>query len=585
MTHYSLDVDPGGVRTASSRLRRAGAELESQASRVESTAAGWASGWRGDTATAATTEASGMATLLARGAGALEAATGALDRLAEAYEEALEVTVPSLERRREAALSARAAAVSAAHRAYSSGVAGAGPDDDDAVAAAGAARASALAGAAAEQTAALRQLDAEFEQIAEDLRARTRSAGAQLAADPPVPVSQLALVSYSLGGWAGGLLGMLAGNVDAASALAPLLPMSALVARLKDPPDELDELNALLDQARAAGLPPTQYVPALRAFWEKSALAAAGIDPNLWDPSLGADANRAIIETVYTYYGSLYLRDPDLQWAGMAAMIGPSFAGGFYDLATLRELPDRIPAPLRGALPPGVNLLSELSEFEIAYYERTLLDMQQEIFFDQAPPHQAYAQGGLAAVEEMHAAGLLGPKEIAAWRDIASGDPARVAAGSTRHLHREQWQTIANEYDDMRARFPTGPAVTWAMTFVGAPSIEGARSYPDVFPATVAVESPGPQRIPFTSWDNPAQVRTEIETPFPDGNISVDHQRWELIRRDTLPAFQELVSEHPEQVAAELARPVGERIDQWRLSARWDDILAQMADWDVRVRQ
>jgi hypothetical protein len=34
--------------------------------------------------------------------------------------------------------------------------------------------------------------------------------------------------------------------------------------------------------------------------------------------------------------------NPDLQWAGMANMIGPSFAGGFKDMAMMRDLAQQI---------------------------------------------------------------------------------------------------------------------------------------------------------------------------------------------------------------------------------------------------
>lgn len=576
MTHYSLDVDPESLRAAASQLRRAGGELAGQAAGVESTAAGWASGWIGDAATACAGESTGMAALLTRGSQALEAATGELERLADTYAEALDVHLPALERRREAATSAYAAAVSAAQ---SGAGADAGPG-------AGVARAFALAAAAAEQTAALQQLEAAYDQLVEDLRARTRAAGAQLAADPPVPVPVLARATYQLGGFAGGLLGRVLGHdLDAASALADLLPMGALVASLQDPPRDLDALTGLLDQARAAGLPPTQYGEALRRYWEGRALEAAGIDLAAWDPELGASANRATIEAVYAYYAELYLDDPDLQWAGMAAMIGPSFAGGFYDLALLRELADHVPDALRPALPPGFPELGDLTADEIAFYEETLLSMQQQIFLDMAPSHQAYADGGLAAIEELRAADQLSIEQLDAWRAIASGDPQEVAWGNELHLRREQWEIIKDDYDTMRGRFPSGPAVTWAVTFVGAPSIEGARSYPDVFPETVTLDSPGPRRVPLVGWDNPLQVRAEVETPFPEGNISVDHQRWELISRDTLPAFQEQLEHHPDQVEDELRRPVDERIEEWRLAARWDEIVAQLGDWDVRVRQ
>ena len=33
----------------------------------------------------------------------------------------------------------------------------------------------------------------------------------------------------------------------------------------------------------------------------------AGIDLDHWDPSKGADVNRATIEAVYRYYGDVYL--------------------------------------------------------------------------------------------------------------------------------------------------------------------------------------------------------------------------------------------------------------------------------------
>lgn len=111
-------------------------------------------------------------------------------------------------------------------------------------------------------------------------------------------------------------------------------------------------------------------------------------------------------------------------------MIGPSFAGGFLDLAMLRGLVGEVPAPQRPALPPGVEQLGNLTAGEIAYYEQALLQMQKDIFLDQGMQHQAYADGGMAAMEELAAAGLLRPTSLAAWRDIASGDPARVARGT-----------------------------------------------------------------------------------------------------------------------------------------------------------
>ncbi|MEX2289957.1 MAG: WXG100 family type VII secretion target [Mycobacteriales bacterium] len=583
MTYYRLEVDPDPLEQAVARLRRAGRALEEAGTGAAGEAAGWSAGWRGDTATAAAAEAAGLALLLSQGASALDGAARSLDRLADAYRQALEMELPSLDRRREAALAARNAAEAAAQASFShtmsavpSGLRG------EVLPTATAARRRQLAAAAAEETADLRAVDAAYDELVERLRARTAQTGAALAADPPVPVPQLAVAAYGLPGPFGAIA---FGLLDAATALAGRLPLGVLSVRLQNPPSDPAELAALLDEARAAGLPPTQYRAALEAHWLAQALAAAGISPARWDPSLGAEANREIIEAVYAYYGRLYLDDPDLQWAGMAAMIGPSFAGGFLDLAMLRGLPGQVPAPLRRALPPGVSELAELTAGEIAFYEQTLLQMQQDIFFDQGVQHQAYLDGGLPALEELAAAGLLRPESLTAWRDIAGGDPVRVSRGNAVHLRREQYEIIGETYDQMRNRFPTGPVVTWAMTFAGSPSIPDARSYPDVFPATLAQGTPGPRRIPLVGWDNPLQVTVEVETPFPAGNISVRDERWELIVQDTLPAFRELIENDPVRARALLEQPVGQRIEQFRLSERWPELVAQLADWDVEVRQ
>jgi hypothetical protein len=583
MTYYRLDVDPDPLELAATRLRRAGQALEDAGTGAARQAAGWAAGWIGDTATAAAAEAEGLSVLLAPGAGALEAAAAALDRLAGDYRQALEVELPALDARREAARAARDAAESAAQAAYSRTLSAAPPGVREEVRPAALAdRSRRLSAAAADEAADLRAVDAAYDELVERLRARTAQTGAALAADPPIPVPQLAIAAYGL---PGPFNTVAFGLLDAAGALAGTLPLGSLAARLQDPPRDPDELAALLDEARAAGLPPTQYADVLREHWVAQALIAAGIDPNAWDPSRGAEANREIIEAVYAYYARLYLDDPDLQWAGMAAMIGPSFAGGFLDLAMLRELAGEIPAPLRPALPPGFEQLGQLTAYDIAFYERTLLEMQRDIFHDQGVQHQAYADGGMAAIEELAAAGLLNPTSLAAWRDIASGEPDRVARGNAVHLEREQREIIAKKYDDMRGRFPTGPAVTWAMTFAGSPSIPGARSYPDVFPATITQGSPGLRRVPLVGWDNPLQVTVEIETPFPAGNISVYEQRWDLIEQDTLPAFRDLLERDPARVQELLEQPVGERIEDYRLATRWPDLVAQLADWDVEVRQ
>src|SRR3712207_4538568 len=142
--------------------------------------------------------------------------------------------------------------------------------------------------------------------------------------------------------------------------------------------------------------------------------------------------------------------------------------------------------------------------------------------------HEAYRSGGIEAIREMVAAGLVDARTGRAWELIASGDPADVSAGNEYMLLREQRDIIRNDYDAMRER-PTGPAVTYLATLVGAPSIPDAKSFPEVFPIVLEQESPGPHSV--FGRDNPLQWTTVITTPLPDGNVSVFEDRWDLIEQ------------------------------------------------------
>lgn len=92
------------------------------------------------------------------------------------------------------------------------------------------------------------------------------------------------------------------------------------------------------------------YADFLSDYWNQQAMRDMGIDPADWDTSKGTEYNWETIRKVYDFYGQAYLSNPDLQWAGMANMIGPSFAGGFKDMAMMRELAQQI-ADCRRATP------------------------------------------------------------------------------------------------------------------------------------------------------------------------------------------------------------------------------------------
>ncbi|PSL04802.1 hypothetical protein CLV30_105269 [Haloactinopolyspora alba] len=314
---------------------------------------------------------------------------------------------------------------------------------------------------------------------------------------------------------------------------------------------ELDELKNLLDLAREAEVPATEYAGALEHYWESRALERAGIDRDEWDPSRGADVQRDIIEKVYTYYGDLYGANNNLIWAGMANMIGPSFAAGFFDLAEFKDLADRVNdnAALHSLLDvnPVTKALSGLlaeaagiGEDELHFYETTFLQMQQDIFFDLAPVHEAYQSGGYEAVEEMYDAGVIGRDVRDAFRKIdqgeRTGDTSLVEDGNRALLWREQRDVIDGHYDQMRSHEPSGELVTRFMTLIGAPSIPGAKGYPEV---------------------------------FDDGNIADFEDRWALIEQDTLPTFLELWRNDRERANEIISSPVGDRIDDNRMKERF----------------
>ncbi|MBD5785680.1 WXG100 family type VII secretion target [Cellulosimicrobium terreum] len=360
------------------------------------------------------------------------------------------------------------------------------------------------------------------------------------------------------------------------------------------------QIAALYAQLQRLGVDPDSpgFGDLAVAHWTRVAAAEAGFDFADWDPSAGSAANREIIEGVYTYYGELYLDHPWMQWAGMAAMIGPSFAAGFFDLDMMRELAQGV-GDVAEHLPPGVTpdaleAVAGMTDAELGFYENQFLSMQREIFVDQAGMHEAYLNGGLPEMERLLEAGVIDDAAYQAWEDIdagRAGDAQALADGNTALLSREQNQIIADDWQTMRDHAGTGEAFTYLMTLVGEPSIPGAGTYAQYDPFTVNVETPGPQNlgIPFTgiSFDNPVQGSVSVETPLPGGNIADQGARWDYITRDTLPAYQQFITEHPDQAAQLIGSPVADRIDDYRLTdpGRIGRIIDRLGEWNVDVDQ
>ncbi|MFJ5958677.1 WXG100 family type VII secretion target [Paenarthrobacter sp. NPDC092416] len=353
-----------------------------------------------------------------------------------------------------------------------------------------------------------------------------------------------------------------------------------------------DEAKAAMDAAADTGLinkKSTEYSQFLSDYWNQQAMREMGIDPSTWDTSKGTEYNWETIKKVYDFYGQAFLSNPDLQWAGMANMIGPSFAGGFKDMAMLRELAQQIADNPASDIPVPVldqiEQLANMTDAEIKFYETSMLDMNKEIFLDQARQHQAYMNGGLEEINRLRDSGAIDPGTAEAWAQIDSGDPAHIKEGNAALLYREQNEIIADDYTAMRDH-PGGEAVTYMVTLAGEPSIPGAKSYPEVFPYKFSVESPGPENVPFTNWDNPTQFRTDFTTGFPDGNIADADQRWALIKQDTLPAYQDLLANDPQEARRIIGSDFNDRVEQYRPTNNIPGIMDRFLDgFDAEVHQ
>ncbi|MEW9871224.1 WXG100 family type VII secretion target [Arthrobacter sp. HS15c] len=348
--------------------------------------------------------------------------------------------------------------------------------------------------------------------------------------------------------------------------------------------DNPEGAKAAMDAAADSGLidkSSQEYADFLSSYWNNQAMLDMGIDPSSWDTSKGTEHNWETIKKIYDFYGQAYLSNPDLQWAGMANMIGPSFAGGFKDMAMLRDLAQQIADNPASDIPlpilDQIEQLAGMTDEEIRFYETSMLDMNKEIFLDQGRQHQAYMDGGIEEINRLRDSGAIDAGTAEEWAKIDSGDPDLIREGNTALLYREQNEIIADDYDNMR-NHPGGEAVTYLVTLAGEPSIPGAKSYPEVFPYTFSVESPGPENVPFTNWDNPTQFRTDFTTGFPDGNISNADQRWELIRQDTLPAYQDLLARDPARAEQIIASDFNDRVDQYRPTNNIPGIMDRFVD-------
>ncbi|RJO76801.1 hypothetical protein D5S18_11210 [Nocardia panacis] len=358
-----------------------------------------------------------------------------------------------------------------------------------------------------------------------------------------------------------------------------------------DLPYDHAELGRLLDQARAEGVAPTRYAALLYQYWLVDATGKAGIDLRSWNPRAGVAANRDNLIRSYRYYEDLQLAHRELQWAGMGGQVGADFGGGLVDfelMGALYSLPG-IAEAARGVvgavtnaagpqvaqrLPRGLSALatagSRITPEDLNYIIGMILVMQKNIFSDLMPMHDAYVTAGLPALSEFMAAGLFGADIMSAWREVASGDPDRIAAGNAVLLRREQQWAVGAQWDEVRSyKGEIGEAITYLTGAAGSPSVA----------AVVPMREFHPARIPFTTPDGRPALLT---LPLPDWNWSEFDARWDYITTELLPKYRGQVENNWPALEAAMRVPYEQQLESKRPLLNMPQLLESAAH-EVKV--
>ncbi|WP_280347554.1 hypothetical protein [Nocardia neocaledoniensis] len=354
--------------------------------------------------------------------------------------------------------------------------------------------------------------------------------------------------------------------------LHPALPLSA-------PP-----LRAALEQARADGIAPTRYGTLLHQYWLVVATDNAGIDLAAWEPYRGVAANSATFPQVYVNYFRIAAARPDFYWAGLAGLAGGSFASGFFDLGDIggvlsvggiHELGSAVadllrvtPPELVAALPADIGRLAtlgpRLSAADLAWYQTRLMIMQKHIFIDLVPMHEAYLADGMAGIDEMLAAGVIGDGIRAAWAGIDSGTDAGRADALVRMADREQNEIIADQWDVTAAgRDGMGRVMTYVTTIGGKAAVPGTRAPGQYDPVTVRAGGLG------------------LRVPLPGFNWADRDTRWAYIVDDLLPRHLELCLDRARALSV-FHEPFQAKLARGRMFARLPELITDLTtQWQV----
>lgn len=351
-------------------------------------------------------------------------------------------------------------------------------------------------------------------------------------------------------------------------------------------PSDSDTLGLLVDRARASGHPESSYAALLLQYRLAQATEDAGIDLAAWNPFDGFTANRSNMLRSYRYYEDFQLERRELQWAGMGGQVGGDFGGGIADIEWVTQLYDT-PGVQQAArdvftavadafgpeavaqLPGGLRALAghagAITTEDLYWFVTRVVVMQKAIFSDLMPMHYVYVHEGMPGLEEMHRAGLFPDEIMEAWRDVASGQPDRVAGGNSVLLNREQGWVVGGMWDEVREyKGGLGEAFTFLMTLAGSPSVAGVPSLREHSPLTVEGVLPD------------GRVAT-LHTPIPGWDWSRYEERWDYVTTQLLPRYRHEVEHNWPVLEATLRVPYEQQFESARATSRIPEILGAVA--------
>jgi uncharacterized protein YukE len=201
--HYTLDIHPDDLRRASKAVSRLAEHSDSKGRTVTGTPGEIGDQWTGKAATSIKAEMTGLGHTISAFTAKLDACKGALDALADDYDEA-RVKLDDLNQRWQAAQDAYSSAVtkadSAQRTANQKANGGAKPPAQGDLDQISGDHTHAVDAAAGARTAALNRLDTEYDDLVDHVETQTRNAATKIGAHGvPIPVPPSVIAAYQHG--------------------------------------------------------------------------------------------------------------------------------------------------------------------------------------------------------------------------------------------------------------------------------------------------------------------------------------------------------------------------------------------------